>query len=152
PLPAPARRQAGRPEMSPWTRYREPMGFAARVRRLVALLEQHRWLRLGLEVGVGVVVLGFCAYAVRNEWSAAGPLLADTSLRWFGLALLTVAAYYLVFVIGWLRILEVLGVPVSYSAALQAEMVSMLAKYVPGGVWTPAARVAALRRLSRVGA
>ena len=31
----------------------------------------------------------------------------------------------------------------SYRAALQAEMVSMLAKYVPGGVWTPAARVVA---------
>ena len=27
-------------------------------------------------------------------------------------------------------------------------MVSMLAKYVPGGVWTPAARVAALARLT----
>ena len=30
-------------------------------------------------------------------------------------------------------------------SALQAEMVSMLAKYVPGGVWTPAARALALR-------
>lgn len=126
------------------------MGLAARVRRLAALLEQHRRLKLGIEAGAGVVVVGFCAYAVRNEWAKAGPLLADTSLRWFGLALVTVAAYYLVFVIGWLRILEVLGVPVSYSAALQAEMVSMLAKYVPGGVWTPAARVAALRRLTHV--
>jgi len=29
---------------------------------------------------------------------------------------------------------------------LQAEMVSMLAKYLPGGVWTPAARAVALRR------
>src|SRR5439155_11830787 len=34
----------------------------------------------------------------------------------------------------------------SYAAALRAEMVSMLAKYVPGGVWTPAARVVAARR------
>ena len=34
-----------------------------------------------------------------------------------------------------------------YRVALQAEMVSMLAKYVPGGVWTPAARVLALARL-----
>ena len=33
-------------------------------------------------------------------------------------------------------------------AALRAEMVSMLAKYVPGGVWTPAARVAALAKLT----
>src|SRR6202007_2136590 len=33
-----------------------------------------------------------------------------------------------------------------YPAALRAEMISMLAKYVPGGIWTPAARVVAARR------
>jgi uncharacterized membrane protein YbhN (UPF0104 family) len=123
------------------------MGFAARVRRILPFLERHRRLKIALEVGVGLVVVGCCAYAVRNEWAKAGPLLADTRPRWFALALLTVAAYYLVFVLGWLRILAALGVSVSYSAALQSEMISMLAKYVPGGVWTPAARVAALRRL-----
>ena len=32
------------------------------------------------------------------------------------------------------------------SVALRAEMVSMLAKYIPGGIWTPAARVVAARR------
>jgi len=111
-------------------------------------LEAHRRLRLGLEFGAGIVVVGFCSYAVRGEWADAGPLLADLRLRWFALALLTVAAYYLVFVFGWIRILAALGVSVSYSPALQAEMVSMLAKYVPGGVWTPAARVAALKRLT----
>ena len=35
---------------------------------------------------------------------------------------------------------------VSYGVALQAEMASMLAKYVPGGIWTPAARVVWLRK------
>ena len=38
------------------------------------------------------------------------------------------------------------GIRLSYPVALQAEMLSMLAKYIPGGVWTPAARVVALRR------
>ena len=38
------------------------------------------------------------------------------------------------------------GIDVPYRVALQAEMVSMLAKYLPGGVWTPAARAVALRR------
>ena len=45
-----------------------------------------------------------------------------------------------------MRILADWGVRLSYPAALRAEMVSMLAKYVPGGVWTPAARVVAARR------
>ena len=57
-----------------------------------------------------------------------------------------VAAYYLVFVFGWMRILAALEVRIDYETALRSEMVSMLAKYVPGGVWTPAARVVALRR------
>jgi glycosyltransferase 2 family protein len=37
-------------------------------------------------------------------------------------------------------------VHISYGTSLRSEMVSMLAKYVPGGVWTPAARVVAMRR------
>ena len=56
------------------------------------------------------------------------------------------AVYYLVFVFGWMRILADWDIHISYPAALRAEMVSMLAKYVPGGVWTPAARVVAARR------
>ena len=65
-------------------------------------------------------------------------------------ALGTVAVYYLVFILGWIRILAAWEIHVPYRAALQAEMASMLAKYVPGGVWTPAARVAALGRLTGV--
>jgi glycosyltransferase 2 family protein len=48
-------------------------------------------------------------------------------------------------VLGWQRILAAYGIRIPYRVALQAEMLSMLAKYIPGGVWTPAARVVALR-------
>ena len=48
--------------------------------------------------------------------------------------------------LGWLRILAAYGIRIPYRYALQAEMLSMLAKYIPGGVWTPTARVVALRR------
>jgi uncharacterized membrane protein YbhN (UPF0104 family) len=46
--------------------------------------------------------------------------------------------------------LDAWGIQVPYRVALQAEMVSMLAKYLPGGVWTPAARAVALRRYAGV--
>ena len=39
-----------------------------------------------------------------------------------------------------------MGIRVPYMVALQAEMLSMLAKYIPGGFWTPAARIVAMRR------
>ena len=89
-----------------------------------------------------------CVFAVRGEWAKAGPELADANPAWVALALIAVAVYYLVFIVGWVRILDSLGITVPYIVALQAEMVSMLAKYIPGGVWTPAARVAALERLT----
>ena len=56
------------------------------------------------------------------------------------------AAYYLLFVLGWQRILRAYSIRLGYGEALGAEMLSMLAKYIPGGVWTPAARVVAVRR------
>ncbi len=48
--------------------------------------------------------------------------------------------------LGWQRILRAYGIRLGYREVLGAEMLSMLAKYIPGGVWTPAARVVAVRR------
>ena len=48
--------------------------------------------------------------------------------------------------LGWQRILRAYGIRLGYRTVLGAEMLSMLAKYIPGGVWTPAARVVAVRR------
>ena len=64
----------------------------------------------------------------------------------FGAACAALGAYYLVFILGWKWILAEWGVELPYSVTLRAEMVSMLAKYIPGAIWTPAARVVACRR------
>ena len=93
-----------------------------------------------------VLTVGFCAWAVQDQWSKAGPLLANANPAYLALSLAIVAVYYLVFILGWVRMLDAWGIEVSYRVAVQAEMVSMLAKYLPGGVWTPAARAVALRR------
>jgi glycosyltransferase 2 family protein len=99
-----------------------------------------------LQLAVGVVFVVCIAWAVRGSFRAAGNDLRHANLALFGLACVVIAAYYLLFVIGWTRILADWEIHLSYPAALRAEMVSMLAKYVPGGVWTPAARVVAARR------
>jgi len=98
------------------------------------------------QLAVLAVFLGSVGWAIRGSFHAAGQDLRNADPVLFVLACVAVAAYYLVFVIGWMRILEDWGVHVTYPIALRAEMVSMLAKYVPGGVWTPAARVVAMRR------
>jgi len=115
------------------------------VERLPPLLRDRRVL-VALQLLVAVAVLGFLGYFLRDAWAEAWPLLrrADALNMTLGVAL--IAAYYLLFVVGWQWILAVLGIRVGYGIALQAEMASMLAKYVPGTVWTPLARVVWLRR------
>ena len=100
----------------------------------------------GMQLALLVLTLGFCVWAVRDQWSKAGPLLAHASPAYLALSFAIVAVYYLVFILGWIRMLDAWDIHVPYRVALQAEMVSMLAKYLPGGVWTPAARTVALRR------
>jgi len=109
------------------------------------------WLRnrrviVALELAALAVLLGALGWALRDVWADAAPRLWRADVSDLALATAIVAAYYLVFVLGWVRILAAYGIRIPYHVALQAEMLSMLAKYVPGGVWTPAARVVALRR------
>jgi len=109
------------------------------------------WLRLRrvyvtLELIGLAVLLGALGWALRDVWADAAPRLRHADISDLALAVAIVAAYYLVFVLGWLRILAAYGIRIPYRVALQSEMLSMLAKYVPGGVWTPTARVVALRR------
>ncbi|MCP9484772.1 MAG: flippase-like domain-containing protein [Gaiellaceae bacterium MAG52_C11] len=119
----------------------------ARLRSWIAPLAANRRLVVALELTALAVFLGALGWALRDVWADAGPRLRHADLVDLGLALAVVAAYYLVFILGWMRILTAYGIRIPYRVALQAEMLSMLAKYVPGGVWTPAARVVALRRL-----
>jgi glycosyltransferase 2 family protein len=84
--------------------------------------------------------------AMRGAFEDAADDLRNADPVLFVLGSGVLAVYYLVFVWGWMRILAEWNIRISYPAALRAEMVSMLAKYVPGGVWTPAARVVAARR------
>lgn len=109
-------------------------------------MARRRKLFIALQITALAVFLGFLGYALRDSWREAGPLMRDADPVDLGLACLLLAVYYLLFVVGWIWILRELEIRVTYRVALQSEMVSMLAKYVPGGVWTPAARVVALRR------
>lgn len=109
------------------------------------------WLRqrrvfVTLELIGLAILLGALGWALRDVWADAAPRLWAADVSDLAVATAIVAAYYLAFVLGWLRILAAYGIRIPYRVALQAEMLSMLAKYVPGGVWTPAARVVALRR------
>jgi uncharacterized membrane protein YbhN (UPF0104 family) len=125
-------------------------GIAGRVRAVLTWSRAHPRATRSIQVGLVAATIGLCAWAVVDQWHKAGPRLADANLYYAAAAFLTIAAYYLVFILGWIRMLEAWRIRVPYRPALQAEMVSMLAKYLPGGVWTPAARAVALRRSAGV--
>jgi glycosyltransferase 2 family protein len=113
-----------------------------RARRLL----RDRRVLIPLQVLAVAVLLASLAYAVRDVWPDAAPRIRDADPVDLMVALLILAAYYLLFIVGWIWILRAFGIRLPYRFALQAEMLSMLAKYIPGGVWTPMARVFALRR------
>ena len=107
---------------------------------------RHRRLLGAIQLVVLVVFFVSLGWALRGAVRAAAHDLANANLVLFVLGCAALGAYYLVFVLGWVRILAEWDIELSYPAALRAEMISMLAKYIPGGIWTPAARVVAARR------
>src|SRR3954454_22451462 len=102
-------------------------GIVSRGRVALAYLRAHPRLVKGIQAALLVATLGFCIWAVRDQWSKAQPLLAHARPAYLALSLAVVAAYYMVFILGWIRILDGWGIAVPYRVALQAEMVSMLA-------------------------
>ena len=118
------------------SRFSDLARWAARHRRLLGAVQL-------IVLAVFFVSLG---WALRGSVHAAAHDLDNANLVLFALGCAALGAYYLVFVLGWMRILAEWGIELSYPAALRAEMISMLAKYIPGGIWTPAARVVAARR------
>ena len=118
----------------------------SRLRAAADWAAAHRRALGAVQIALLAVFFGALGWGLRGSLHSAARDLDHANLALFGLACLAVGAYYLVFVLGWMRILAEWGIELSYPVALRAEMLSMLAKYVPGGIWTPAARVVAARR------
>jgi glycosyltransferase 2 family protein len=122
------------------------VGARARLSSGFAALRARPRLLAALQTAAVTVLLLVLAYEMRDAVRAAWPRLLHADLSYVLLGIVLLAAYYLLFVLGWQRILRAYSIRLGYGEALGAEMLSMLAKYIPGGVWTPAARVLAVRR------
>jgi uncharacterized membrane protein YbhN (UPF0104 family) len=118
----------------------------SRLENVAAFASRHRRLVAVSQILLLAVFFSIFGWGLRGTFNSAEHDLHHSNLALFGLGCVALAAYYLVFVLGWKWILAEWGIRISYPVALRSEMVSMLAKYIPGGVWTPAARVVAARR------
>ncbi|HZT92859.1 MAG TPA: lysylphosphatidylglycerol synthase domain-containing protein [Gaiellaceae bacterium] len=118
----------------------------SRLTRVADWASRHRRLLALVQLAVLAVFFVSLGWALRGSIHSAARDLDNANLVLFALGCAALGGYYLVFVLGWMRILAEWGIQLPYPVALRAEMISMLAKYIPGGIWTPAARVVAARR------
>jgi glycosyltransferase 2 family protein len=118
----------------------------SRLESVAAFASRHRRLVGAAQILLLAVFFSVFGWGLRGSFDSAEHDLHHSNLVLFALGCVALAAYYLVFVLGWKWILAEWGIRISYPVALRSEMVSMLAKYIPGGIWTPAARVVAARR------
>src|SRR4051794_31797142 len=98
-----------------------PNALARRIGTVVRALRERPRLLKALQALLVVITLGFCAWAVRSEWSDAWPRLQHARPGYVALSFLTVGVYYLVFILGWMRLLSAWGIRISYRVALQSE-------------------------------
>jgi glycosyltransferase 2 family protein len=117
-----------------------------RVREWLQAIGRRRWLVAALQIAAVAILLGALAWAFRGSWDEAEPRLREADLTDLTVSLAFLAAYYLLFTLAWQWLCAALGLRIAYILALQAEMASILAKYIPGTIWIPAARIATLRR------
>ncbi len=117
-----------------------------RLRKAIQAVVSRRWAIVTIQLVALATVLFFAGWAFRGAWHDARPRLEGVDVSDLAISSAILISYYLLFTVGWQRMLRAWGLRIPYLVALQAEMTSILAKYVPGTVWIPAARIAALRR------
>jgi len=71
----------------------------------VAFFRAHPRLTKAIEAALVLTTIGLCAWAVVDQWHKAGPRLAHAKPGFVAAAFVTVAVYYLVFILGWIRML-----------------------------------------------
>jgi uncharacterized membrane protein YbhN (UPF0104 family) len=118
-----------------------------RLQRAYEALARRRWALILIQLTAVGLIFFFLGWAFRGSWHEAKPHLREADVSDLAISVAILTAYYLLFTVGWRWMLAAWGLRIPYIVALQAEMASVLAKYVPGTVWIPAARIAALRRV-----
>jgi len=100
-------------------------------------LATNRWVRLGLLV----LALGFCVYALASQRAEAAAALQK--LSWAAVAGAVAAAIVGLGcqMLAWRTVLRDLGSPLSLRSATRIFFVAGLGKYVPGAVWAATAQV-----------
>ena len=93
-----------------------------------------RALRIALQLGLAVVILGFLVLTVAGQWGALQKKGVSFDLIWLLPALAVLPVFYVLSAVGWDLIIRFLGFRLSPIRAQVAWGQPLLARYVPGSV------------------
>jgi uncharacterized membrane protein YbhN (UPF0104 family) len=91
-------------------------------------------VRLAIQLGIAIVVLGFLVLTVVNQWSEIKDEGVHFHLAWLIPAFVVLPLFYALSALGWDLILRFLGYRIGVGRAQVAWGQPLLARYVPGSV------------------
>ncbi|HVY96297.1 MAG TPA: lysylphosphatidylglycerol synthase domain-containing protein [Solirubrobacterales bacterium] len=93
-----------------------------------------RKVRLALQVGLAVLILGFLVLTVVDQWSEIQSEGVHFHVAWLIPGIVILPIYFAISALGWDFILRFLGHPIGFGRAQVAWGQPLLARYVPGSV------------------
>lgn len=93
-----------------------------------------RKVRLGLQIGLAVLIFGFLVLTVVDQWSEIKSEGVHFHVGWLIPAIVILPSFFVLSAFGWDLILRFLGYPIGFGRAQVAWGQPLLARYVPGSV------------------
>jgi glycosyltransferase 2 family protein len=105
-----------------------------------------RWAGAAVRIAFVAAVLGFTAWAFRDDWPEVLRLVQATPWWAIGAAVVLGAAGILLSVPMWTSLAHAFGLGVPVRAAASILLIGQVGKYLPGSVWAVAVQATLLRR------
>lgn len=104
-------------------------------------MRSRRW-RSVLQALVVVVVLAFWAQTLASNWQELSSFSWQVSWPWLLASLAVLVVQMILLASIWWRALWLMGAPVGWRLATALWLKTQIARYVPGGIWDVAGRLA----------
>ena len=104
--------------------------------------KRRRWLLRGAQAALAIAILYFVYQSVSAQLATSRFLELLFSPAYLAVSWIVIAAYYLLFAGGFMLVIRSLGYRVSYRDVFKLSFAANLGKYLPGGVWQVAGKVA----------
>jgi uncharacterized membrane protein YbhN (UPF0104 family) len=105
-------------------------------------LIRSRRLRRIVQALIVLVILAFWAQALASNWRQLAAFSWELSWPWLLASLAILVAQMLLLATAWRRMLALMGAPLAWRPGVSLWLKTQIARYVPGGIWDIAGRLA----------